>query len=56
MKAGHALRILFLLICIGGGSAHAEQRALLVGVGAYERPDLNLPGIDLDIERMVDTL
>jgi hypothetical protein len=36
--------------------AMAEQRALLVGVGEYQRSDLNLPGIDLDIERMVDTL
>lgn len=34
----------------------AEQRALLVGVGQYETPGIDLPGIDLDIERMRETL
>lgn len=34
----------------------AEQRALLVGVGKYEIEKLNLPGIDLDLDRMQDTL
>ena len=34
----------------------AEQRALLVGVGQYETPGIDLPGIDLDLERMHDTL
>jgi hypothetical protein len=56
MKLRYALGVLLLLIFMGGGPALAEQRALLVGVGVYERSDLNLPGIDLDIERMVDTL
>ena len=36
--------------------AMAEDRALLVGVGKYQRPDNNLPGIDLDIDRMQDAL
>ena len=34
----------------------AEQRALLVGVGKYSAPGNDLPGIDLDIDRMRDTL
>jgi metacaspase-1 len=34
----------------------AEQRALLVGVGKYLNPANNLPGIDLDLERMRETL
>jgi hypothetical protein len=36
--------------------AMAEQRALLVGVGKYSAPGNDLPAIDLDIERMSDTL
>ena len=36
--------------------AYAEQRALLVGVGKYRLPGNDLPAIDLDIERMRDTL
>lgn len=36
--------------------AHAEQRALLVGVGRYDNPEHNLPGIDLDLQTMEDTL
>ena len=38
------------------GPALAEDRALLVGVGKYQRPGNDLPGIDLDIDRMQDTL
>jgi hypothetical protein len=34
----------------------AEQRALLVGVGKYPNPANNLPAIDLDLERMRETL
>jgi len=34
----------------------AEQRALLVGVGKYSVPGIDLPGIDLDLERMHETL
>ena len=37
-------------------SAFAEQRALLIGVGKYSAPGIDLPGIDLDLERMQDTL
>lgn len=37
-------------------TAMAEQRALLVGVGKYSVPGIDLPGIDLDLERMQDTL
>ncbi|MEO8315853.1 MAG: caspase family protein [Pseudomonadota bacterium] len=36
--------------------ALAEQRALLVGVGHYATPGIDLPGIDLDLERMRETL
>ena len=37
-------------------AGRAEQRALLVGVGQYETPGIDLPGIDLDLERMRETL
>jgi hypothetical protein len=37
-------------------AATAEQRALLVGVGHYTTPGIDLPGIDLDLERMRETL
>lgn len=37
-------------------TASAEQRALLVGVGEYADPVNNLPAIDLDLDRMWDTL
>ena len=47
---------LLILSSMLATSALAEQRALLVGVGKYQRSDLDLPGIDLDIERMTDTL
>jgi len=36
--------------------AQAEQRALLVGIGQYAEPGIDLPGIDLDLERMRETL
>ncbi len=36
--------------------AMAEQRALLIGVGKYSVPGIDLPGIDLDLERMQETL
>ena len=38
------------------GNAHAEQRALLIGVGEYELDGMDLPGIDIDLDRMEDTL
>lgn len=46
------------LIALGlsSGAALAEPRALLVGVGNYDRPNLDLPGIDLDLVRVRDTL
>lgn len=37
-------------------TGRAEQRALLVGVGQYVTPGIDLPGIDLDLERMRETL
>lgn len=37
-------------------SSQAEQRALLIGVGKYAVPGIDLPGIDLDLERMKETL
>ncbi len=36
--------------------AGAESRALLVGVGRYQYPGIDLPAIDLDLERMRETL
>jgi len=45
-----------ITIFLASTPALAEQRALLVGVGKYSDPANNLPGIDLDIERMRDTL
>ncbi len=36
--------------------ARAESRALLVGVGQYQYPGIDLPAIDLDLERMRETL
>ena len=36
--------------------ATAEERALLVGVGKYSVPGIDLPAIDLDLERMRETL
>jgi hypothetical protein len=44
---------LLALYSIGG---QAEQRALLVGVGKYSVPGIDLPGVDLDLERMRETL
>ncbi len=43
-------------VLLASGSAFAEQRALLVGVGKYSVPGIDLPGIDLDLDRMQDTL
>ena len=53
----HVLRATaVLLIIMPAMAALAEQRALLVGVGKYSVPGIDLPGIDLDLERMQDTL
>ena len=46
----------FLLSLLLTTQAYAEQRALLVGVGKYSVPGIDLPGIDLDMERMQETL
>lgn len=43
-------------IALACSPAIAEQRALLVGVGKYQLPDADLPGIDLDLERMREAL
>jgi metacaspase-1 len=45
-----------LLLAGLSSRSEAEQRALLVGVGQYVTPGIDLPAIDLDIERMHDTL
>ncbi len=46
----------FLGLLLAAPALHAEQRALIVGVGRYVTPGIDLPGIDLDIERMRETL
>lgn len=45
-----------LVLALCALSASAEQRALLVGVGKYSVPGIDLPGVDLDLERMRETL
>lgn len=45
-----------LVLCCAPLVGMAEQRALLVGVGKYVTPNIDLPGIDLDLERMRETL
>jgi hypothetical protein len=53
----HISRVIAIfLIIMPAMAALAEQRALLVGVGKYSVPGIDLPGIDLDLERMQDTL
>jgi hypothetical protein len=47
---------LTLLALWAAPAALAEPRALLVGVGRYQHPGIDLPAIDLDLERMRDTL
>ncbi len=37
-------------------SVHAEQKALLVGVGEYELPGKDLPGIDIDLLLVQESL
>jgi len=55
-SAGWLLPSLFLSLCAFPLASVAEQRALLVGVGQYETAGIDLPGIDLDLDRMKDTL
>lgn len=57
MTSRLATRLLSLLLLgLLPLAAPAEQRALLVGVGQYQTPGIDLPGIDLDLERMRETL
>jgi len=48
--------IAVLMTMLPAMTALAEQRALLIGVGHYSAKGIDLPGIDLDIDRMQDTL
>ena len=53
----HLVRVLLVLLAMTHApAAFAEQRALLVGVGRHSVPGIDLPGIDLDLEPMQDTL
>lgn len=53
----HTLKtVAILLTMMPAVATLAEQRALLVGVGHYSAPGIDLPGIDLDLDRMQDTL
>jgi hypothetical protein len=54
----HLCRLMACLVVLSllAATAGAEQRALLVGVGKYAVPGIDLPGIDLDLERMQETL
>jgi hypothetical protein len=45
-----------VVLTLTSAGTSAEQRALLVGVGKYSVPGIDLPGIDLDLERMRETL
>jgi metacaspase-1 len=53
---GRILIAALFAVCCLPLAARAEQRALLVGVGKYVHPNIDLPGIDLDLERMRETL
>lgn len=56
LASSRLLSLLLLAFACLPLSSFAEQRALLVGVGKYVTPGIDLPGIDLDLERMRDTL
>ncbi len=51
-----SILIVSVAVTLVSAGAAAEQRALLVGVGQYAVPGIDLPGIDLDLERMRETL
>jgi len=51
-----SIAVFSLWTLLTGAVAIADQRALLVGVGKYSVPGIDLPGIDLDLERMHETL
>jgi hypothetical protein len=44
------------VLLLAATNVNAEQRALIVGVGRYVTPGIDLPGIDLDVERMHENL
>jgi metacaspase-1 len=46
--------LLGLCAALLGGAAHAEDRALLIGIGRYHDAGVNLPGIELDIGVMTE--
>jgi len=46
----------WLCVITGLTPAGAENRALLIGVGEYQNPDANLPGIDKDIRMMQEAV
>lgn len=51
------LKILLLIVLLPSCNVvFSAQRALLIGVGDYQIPNKNLPGIDVDIELMKDAL
>jgi hypothetical protein len=52
----HLLVTSSLALLLAAPLVHAEQRALIVGVGRYVTPGIDLPGIELDVERMHETL
>ena len=47
---------IFITLVFTCTHAYSAQRALLVGVGEYQIPNKNLPGIDIDLELMKDAL
>ncbi len=56
----HTGKCILLVVCLAimipavGGRAHAEDRALLVGVGRYAQLDARLSGVSLDIQMMTE--
>lgn len=47
---------LLTLVCLCFSPVHAEQKALLVGVGEYQLPGKDLPGIDVDLLLVQESL
>ena len=57
MRSCNISLIFFLVITsLCYSSAHAEQKALLVGVGEYQLPGKDLPGIDVDLLLVQESL
>jgi len=44
--------LMVLALCALASPVRAEQRALIVGVGRYDLPEINLPAIELDVDAM----